>query len=65
MFIGTKDVEGITDQLGIRVLARNAATTIKTNNKYFAADGVRSKGGLIRYKINRKGIDELEKIIAV
>jgi hypothetical protein len=62
--ITTGEIEKITDQLGIKISSANVASAIKVDLKYFAADSVRKKGAIVRYKINKKGIDEFEKIIA-
>lgn len=61
--ITTGDVEKITDQLGIRIKRANAGTKIKSSSKYFSADSVRKRGAVVKYKLNRKGIEEFEKLI--
>jgi hypothetical protein len=61
--ITTGDVEKITDQLGIKIKQPNAARTLKADMRFFAADSVRKKGTPTKYKLNRKGSDEFEKII--
>jgi len=62
--ITTGDIEKITDQLGVRIKRPNAANKIKANSKFFAADSVRKKGSVTKYKINRKGLEEFDKIIS-
>lgn len=62
--ITTGDIEEVTHQLGIRIKQPNAAKCIKNNTKYFAAENVRKKGTVVKYKINRKGIEEFERITA-
>lgn len=62
--ITTGDIEKITDQLGIRIKSANAAANIKSNSKFFASETVRKRGAVVKYKINRKGIEEIESIIA-
>ncbi|MEP1306241.1 MAG: hypothetical protein ABJK11_13900 [Balneola sp.] len=62
--ITTGDIENITDQLGVRIKRPNAANKIKANSKFFAADSVRKKGSVTKYKINRKGLEEFDKIIS-
>lgn len=64
-FCSTSEVDKITDQLGVRMKAPNVAGQFKTNSKYFAASGVRTKGAQIKYKLNRKGISEYERIISL
>jgi hypothetical protein len=61
--ITTGDIQTITDQLGIKIGSANAANTIKGNLKFFTADTVRKKGAVIKYKLNRKGIDAYKKIL--
>jgi len=61
--ITTGDIEAVTHQLGIRIKKSNAGGCIKTNSKYFAAENVRRKGAVVKYKINRKGIEEFENLI--
>lgn len=62
--ISTGGIQSVTDQLGVRISSANAATTIKNDSKYFAADTVRKKGAIVKYKINKKGIDEFEKLLS-
>lgn len=62
--ITTGDVAKITDQLGIRITSANAASNIKNNSKFFASETVRKRGAVVKYKMNRKGIEEFESIIA-
>lgn len=62
--ITTGDVEKITHQLGIRIKSNNVSRTIKENPKYFAADTVRKQGAVMKFKINRKGIEQFESIMA-
>jgi len=61
--ITTGDIHSITDQLGIKISAANAGTTIKNHQKYFAADTVRKKGAVIKYKLNRKGNEAYKKLL--
>ncbi len=61
--ITTGDVEKITHQLGIRIKGNNVSRSIKENPKYFAADSVRKQGAVMKFKINRKGIEFFESII--
>lgn len=62
-YLSTGHIQTITDQLGIRIKSQNAATTIKKNQKYFTADGVRKTGALIKYKLNRKGLAAYGKLL--
>lgn len=62
--ITTGDIQAVTHQMGIRIKNTNAGKCIKDNAKYFAAENVRKRGAVVKYKINRKGIEEFERIIA-
>lgn len=62
--INSGNIEAITDQLGVRIQQPNVSKKIKANSKFFAGDSVRKKGSVVNYKINRKGLDEFEKIIS-
>lgn len=62
--ITTGYVVKITDQLGVKIKQPNVARKIKDNLKYFSAEKVRKRGAIIPYKINRKGIDEYDRIIS-
>lgn len=62
-YLTTGQIETITDQLGVKIKSQNAANTIKRNLSYFSADRVRKTGAIVRYKLNRKGIEEFKKIL--
>ena len=64
-YITTTDVEKVTNQLGIRIQYQNVGKQIKKNQKYFTASSVRKRGIPAKYKINRQGKDEFEKIVKV
>jgi hypothetical protein len=59
----TGDIQTITDQLGIKVSSANAGTAIKKNLKYFTTDSVRKKGAIMKYKLNRKGLQAYQKAL--
>jgi hypothetical protein len=63
--ITTGEIEKITDQLGIKIASPNVASAIKENLKFFTADAVRKRGAIVKYKINKKGIDEIKKILGI
>ena len=62
-YLTTGDIEKITNQLGVKITSQNASGKITSNQKYFTADQVRKVGAIIRYKLNRKGIQAYSKII--
>jgi hypothetical protein len=65
-WLTTAQVEAITDQLDVKILARNVATTIKKEGrKYLTADRVphRGGGGPVRYRISRKGKRAFEQLV--
>lgn len=62
-YLTTGNIQTITDQLGVKIKSQNAATTIKSNQKYFTADSVRKVGAIVRYKLNRKGITAFDKLL--
>ena len=59
----TGNIELITDQLGIKITPQNAGKVIKRNLKYFTASSVRRQGAIIKYKLNRKGLDAYDKLL--
>lgn len=59
----TGDIETITDQLGVKLFSRNAASAIKKNQKYFTLDSVRKPGAIVKYKLNRKGETAYETLL--
>jgi len=62
-YLTTGNIQTITDQLGTKIKSQNAATTIKSNQKYFTADSVRKTGAIIRYKLNRKGLTAYKTLL--
>jgi hypothetical protein len=62
-YLTTGNVETITDQFGAKIKTSNISTTIKGNLKYFSQDQVRKKGALLKYKLNRTGVQEFEKLL--
>ncbi|HFD31767.1 MAG TPA: hypothetical protein ENJ28_03500 [Gammaproteobacteria bacterium] len=62
-YLTTGHIQTITDQLGIKIKSQNAATTIKSNQKYFTADAVRKAGTIIKYKLNRKGLTAYNNLL--
>ena len=62
--ITTGAIVKITDQLGVKIKAPNVANKVKANAKFFAADAVRKKGTASKYKINRKGLEEYERVLS-
>lgn len=62
-YFTTSFIQDVTDQLGIKIATRNVASKMKSENKYFTVENLRKQGAAVNYKINRKGIQEFEKII--
>ncbi|MGQ0455477.1 MAG: hypothetical protein ACT4OU_00300 [Hyphomicrobium sp.] len=62
--ITSGDIERITDQLGIKLDISGASRVLSDKAKaYVSGDVVRRKGGAVRYKLNRRGIAEFERIL--
>lgn len=59
----TGQIETLTDQLKIKISKQNVGATIKENQQYFSADKVRKTGVIVRYKLNRKGIEAFEGVL--
>lgn len=58
------DIQKITDQLGIKLDISSASRVLSDRAKAFVSgDVVRRKGGAVRYKLNRRGIAEFERIL--
>jgi hypothetical protein len=62
-YLTTGQIESITDEMGIKVKSSNISTTIRANSKFFAADGVRRKGAIMRFKLNRQGLNAFESCL--
>jgi len=62
-YLSTGNIETITDQFGTKIKTPNVSAKVKENQKFFNQDQVRKKGVLLKYKLNRSGIQEFEKII--
>jgi hypothetical protein len=59
------EIEKITDQLGVKVGISNASTILSGRAKAFVSgDTVRKQGGAVRYKLNRRGVQQFESILA-
>lgn len=59
------EVERITDQLGVRVAISHASTTLSEKARpYVTADSVRKRGAAVRYRINRRGVEAFEGVLA-
>jgi hypothetical protein len=59
------DIEKITDQLGVKVGISNASTILSGRAKAFVSgDTVRKQGGAVRYKLNRRGVQQFESVLA-
>lgn len=59
----TGQIETMTNELGVRIKAQNVHKTLTgAGKKYVSADRVRRKGAIVKYKINRKGIEHFESL---
>ena len=59
------DISKITNDLKVKVSTPHASTRLSgEGKKYLAADSVGRKGVPVRYKLNRKGIQYMENLLA-
>ncbi len=59
------DVERITEQLGVKVGISNASNVLSGRAKSFVAgDTVRKRGGTVRYRLNRRGVQHFDAVLA-
>jgi hypothetical protein len=59
------DIEKVTTQLGVRVSTGNASTSLSNDAKsYVLGDTVRVRGQPVRYKLHRRGIQYMKKILS-
>jgi hypothetical protein len=64
MGLTSGDIEKITEQLGVKVGISNASTTLSGRAKAFVSgDTVRKQGGAVRYKLNRRGVQQFESVL--
>jgi hypothetical protein len=62
--ITTADIQAVTDELGVRIRASNAANSLKAAaGRYFTSDRVRKQGQVVRYRLNRAGEGEFLRIL--
>ncbi len=60
----TGEISKVLKQLGVPVTTANVSTTISRKaNSYVMYDGVRTKGTVIRYSLNRRGIQYFEGVL--
>lgn len=60
----TGDISKVLTQLGVPVSTANVSSTISRKAmSYVMSDGVRAKGAVIRYKLNRRGIQFFEGLL--
>jgi hypothetical protein len=65
MGLTSGDIEKITDQLGVRISTPNASKTLSGRaNPFVSGDTVRRKGSAVHYKLNRRGVQAFEAVIA-
>lgn len=58
------DIEKITDQLGVKVSVSNASNILSNQAKsYVTGDAVRKKGAVVRYRLNRRGVQYFEELL--
>lgn len=64
--LSSGDIEKITNDLKVKVHISAASRTLSgSGKKYLQADSVRKKGSTVRYKLNRKGVQHMEKTLSV
>lgn len=58
------DIEKITDQLGVKVSVSNASGILSNQAKsYVTGDAVRKKGAVVRYRLNRRGVQYFDELL--
>lgn len=62
-YLTTSNIEGVTDQLGIKISHENVAKTRRTNRKYFNTKDPVARGKVTLFKLNRQGLDAYEKCL--
>ncbi|NQT34509.1 hypothetical protein HQ587_04905 [bacterium] len=60
-YLTSKNIDDITNVVGVKILAGNVSSTIKKKRVYFLIEG---KGHNTKYKLSRAGTKEFEKIIS-
>jgi hypothetical protein len=64
MGLTSGDVERITNQLGVKIAGSNASNVLSGKAKsYVAGDVVRKRGGKVRYRLNRRGVQYFENVL--
>ena len=59
------DINKITNDLGIPIATANASKTLSGTAKgYVIGDTLRKKGGVVRYKLHKRGVDYMKLVIA-
>jgi hypothetical protein len=65
MGLTSGDIEKVTEQLGVKVNISGASTMLSGRAKsYVTGDAVRKKGGTVRYKLNRRGVQYFEEVLS-
>ncbi len=60
----TGEISKLLKQLGVPISTANVSTAISRKAKALVmADGVRKKGSIVRYELNRRGIQQFEELI--
>lgn len=60
----TGEISRLLKQLGVPISTANVSTAISRKAKALVmADGVRKKGAIVRYELNRRGMQQFEEII--
>jgi hypothetical protein len=66
MGLTSGDIEKVTDQLSVKVNISSASTMLSGRAKAFVTgDAVRKKGGTVRYRINRRGIQHFNGVLGL
>lgn len=60
----TGEISKLLKQLGVPVATANVSTAISRKAKALVmADGVRKKGSIVRYELNRRGVQQFEELL--
>lgn len=65
MGLTSGEIERITNQLGVKVAISNASSMLSGKAKIFVTgDTIRKQGGTVRYRLNRRGLQHFESVLA-
>ena len=62
--LSSGDIAKITTDLGIPIAVANASGTLSGKaSKYVIGDSIRKKGGVVKYKLHKRGVDYMKSVI--